>query len=102
MFYQPNSVTDASPSPEEDLERPYPIPGIVVFNIGKTERKRLDTGPEWEAVRPYHQLLLEALIKMLRKTQAKKYTVQGVSVSAGAQIVIDTDDEDWANFVDCN
>ncbi|KAH7879143.1 uncharacterized protein C8R40DRAFT_1089149 [Lentinula edodes] len=26
--------------------------------------------------------------------------VQGVSVSAGAQIVIDTDDEDWANFVE--
>ncbi|KAF8176485.1 hypothetical protein BJ912DRAFT_1146854 [Pholiota molesta] len=71
-----------------------PLPTVSVFNVGQTRTRQTNDGPN-EA-----RLLLQSYINALKSIQAKGYVVQGAMYGPeGANIFIDTDDEEWSTHV---
>ncbi|CAA7270971.1 unnamed protein product [Cyclocybe aegerita] len=65
-------------------------PSVLIFNVGRSSPRQLNDGPVGDTS------LLQSFINALQSIKAKGYVVQGAMYGPdGANIFIDTDDEDW-------
>jgi len=72
------------------------LPSVFIFNVGPTRTSQINDGPN-EA-----HLLLQSFISALQSIETKGYIVQGAMYGPeGANIFINTADEDWYNHVSC-
>ncbi|KAF8971385.1 hypothetical protein BDZ97DRAFT_1786283 [Flammula alnicola] len=71
-------------------------PSLFVFNVSKAGCRHISEVPD-DA-----RFLLPSFNNALNSAREKNYIVQGAMYGpAGATVFIDTDDEDWADHVDC-
>ncbi|KAJ3502996.1 hypothetical protein NLJ89_g8634 [Agrocybe chaxingu] len=65
-------------------------PSIFIFNVGRSSPRQINDGPVDDTT------LLQSFINALQSIKANGYVVQGAMYGPeGANIFIDTDDEDW-------
>jgi hypothetical protein len=85
-------------SQEDDYDAEPVYPQILVYNVGRAGVRQIADAPNHDEA-----TLIQGFITALRHIDNKGYVVQGAMYSPDmANIFIETDDEDWADHVDCH
>ncbi|GLB38939.1 hypothetical protein LshimejAT787_0601010 [Lyophyllum shimeji] len=90
----PSQSNETSLSMTDEQSFSMNPPGIWIFNVGRTRASQIADGPNSE------EELLPMFISTLQSIQKKGYIVLSATYSPqGADIFIQTDDEDWDDNV---
>ncbi|KAJ3502171.1 hypothetical protein NLJ89_g9010 [Agrocybe chaxingu] len=83
-------LSSSPPQPLPQLRTSSNPPSVFIFNVGRSSPRQLNDGPVGDTS------LFQSFINALQSIKAKGYVVQGAMYGPeGANIFIDTDDEEW-------